>query len=72
MAAFPLAPLFAVINSVIELRIDTYNMVAQLRRPVAQRISNKNTIIDEIMKLLTYAAVITNVSVGYIAFEMTN
>ena len=37
VAAFPLAPLFAAINNVIEIRLDAYKYVTQNRRPVAQR-----------------------------------
>ena len=37
VAAFPLAPLFALINSVVELRVDAINFVCQFRRPIASR-----------------------------------
>jgi len=37
VAAFPLAPLFALINNIIEIRLDAYKYVTQYKRPVAQR-----------------------------------
>lgn len=37
VAAFPLAPLCALINNVIEIRIDANKFVTQLRRPMAAR-----------------------------------
>lgn len=46
----------------MELRVDSYKIVTQLRRPVAQRMTNNYNIIYEIMKLITYLAVVSNVS----------
>lgn len=37
VAAFPLGPLFALLNNVIEIRCDANKFVTQLRRPMAQR-----------------------------------
>ena len=37
VAAFPLAPLFAMLNCVMEIRVDAVNFVCQFRRPIAQR-----------------------------------
>ena len=37
VAAFPLAPLCALLNNVIEIRLDAYKFVTQWRRPVANR-----------------------------------
>ncbi|XP_068760647.1 anoctamin-4-like [Montipora capricornis] len=37
VAAFPLAPLFAMLNCVMEIRVDAVNFVCQFRRPVARR-----------------------------------
>lgn len=37
VAAFPLAPLFALLNNVIEIRLDAYKFITTLRRPVALR-----------------------------------
>ena len=37
VAAFPLAPLFALVNNILEMRVDSNKMVTQLRRPLAHR-----------------------------------
>ena len=37
VAAFPLAPLFAWLNNIVEIRLDAVNFVMNFRRPVAQR-----------------------------------
>lgn len=37
VAAFPLAPLFALINNIIEIRLDAYKFVTLWRRPLAER-----------------------------------
>ena len=37
VAAFPLAPLFALLNNIIEIRLDAYKLVTQFKRPVSGR-----------------------------------
>lgn len=37
VAAFPLAPLFALINNIVEIRLDAYKFVTQWKRPMAAR-----------------------------------
>ncbi|XP_029290082.1 anoctamin-1 isoform X2 [Cottoperca gobio] len=37
VASFPLAPLFALLNNIIEIRLDAKKFVSELRRPVAAR-----------------------------------
>ena len=37
VSAFPLAPMFALLNSVCELRVDAINFVDQFRRPTPTR-----------------------------------
>ncbi|KAJ6217834.1 hypothetical protein RDWZM_008991 [Blomia tropicalis] len=59
VSAFPLAPLFALINNVFEIRLDARKMIKTYRRPVAQRVKNIGIwyrILDTICKL----SVITN------------
>ncbi|XP_076445347.1 anoctamin-1-like isoform X2 [Babylonia areolata] len=36
-AAFPLAPLFALLNNVMEIRVDASKFITQLRRPIADK-----------------------------------
>ena len=37
VAALPLAPLFALLNNWVEIRLDAFKFVVVLRRPVAER-----------------------------------
>ena len=37
VAAFPLAPLFALLNNIAEIRVDAVNFVYNFRRPVPRR-----------------------------------
>lgn len=37
VAAFPLGPLFALLNSIVEIRVDAINFVSQFRRPDSTR-----------------------------------
>ena len=37
VSAFPLAPLFAFLNNIVEVRLDAYKFVTQVRRPIAAR-----------------------------------
>nr|XP_026484486.1 anoctamin-1 isoform X4 [Vanessa tameamea] len=59
VAAFPLAPLFALINNVLEMRLDAKKFLTCYRRPVPQRVSDIGVwyrILDSIGKL----SIITN------------
>ncbi|ERL87846.1 hypothetical protein D910_05234, partial [Dendroctonus ponderosae] len=60
VAAFPLAPLCALINNVAEIRLDAYKMVTQARRPLAERVEDIGAWYG-ILKAITYAAVVSNV-----------
>jgi anoctamin-1 len=37
VSAFPLAPLFALINNIFEIRLDAKKIISAFKRPVAQR-----------------------------------
>lgn len=61
VAAFPLAPFFALLNNVFEMRLDAKKLLIMYRRPVGQRVIDIGIwyrILDSISKL----SVITNVS----------
>ena len=61
VAAFPLAPFFALLNNVFETRLDAKKLLTMYRRPVGQRVRDIGIwyrILDSISKL----SVITNVS----------
>ena len=61
VAAFPLAPFFALANNIFEIRIDSDKMVSDLRRPVADRAQDIG-IWFKILEAITKIAVISNVS----------
>lgn len=37
VASFPLAPLFALLNNIIEIRLDAKKYVTEVRRPIAAK-----------------------------------
>ncbi|XP_053689725.1 anoctamin-1 isoform X4 [Sabethes cyaneus] len=60
VAAFPLAPVFALMNNILEMRLDAKKLLTFYRRPVSQRVRDIGIwyrILDSIGKL----SVITNV-----------
>ncbi|XP_071037378.1 anoctamin-5-like isoform X3 [Parasteatoda tepidariorum] len=59
VAAFPLAPLFALLNNIVEIRLDAYKYVTQLRRPLSARVPNIGAW-QTILKGLSVFAVISN------------
>lgn len=61
MAAFPLAPVFAILNNWLEIRLDAQKFVCELRRPVAERAQDIGVWFD-ILEIIAQFAVITNVS----------
>ena len=61
VAAFPLGPLFALINNMIEIRVDAYKFVVLYRRSLAQKVQDIGIwypILESVVKL----SVIVNVS----------
>ena len=61
VAAFPLAPLFALLNNWVEIRLDAQKFVCETRRAVAERAENIG-IWFTIMEMIAQLAVISNVS----------
>ncbi|KAI0228976.1 Anoctamin-4 [Lamellibrachia satsuma] len=59
VAAFPLAPFFALLNNIIEIRLDAYKFVTVWKRPVALRTESIG-IWFGILKSVSYFAVLTN------------
>ncbi|XP_017770278.1 PREDICTED: anoctamin-4-like [Nicrophorus vespilloides] len=59
VAAFPLAPLCALLNNIAEIRLDAYKMVTQARRPLAERVEDIGAWYG-ILRVITYAAVVSN------------
>lgn len=62
VAAFPLGPFFALINNMIEIRVDAYKFVVLYRRPLAQKAQDIGIwypILESVVKL----SVVVNVCV---------
>lgn len=57
-----MAPLFALVNNWVEVRLDAQKFVCEYRRPVAQRAQDIG-IWFTILEVITYLAVISNVSI---------
>jgi hypothetical protein len=65
VAAFPLAPLCALLNNIAEIRLDAYKMVTQARRPLAERSEDIGAWYG-ILRAITYTAVVSNVIITII------
>ncbi|XP_042204998.1 anoctamin-4-like isoform X1 [Homarus americanus] len=59
VAAFPLAPIFALLNNIVEIRLDAYKYLTKCRRPRSERIQDIG-IWFGILKGITYFSVFTN------------
>uniref|UniRef100_A0A3Q0S5D4 Anoctamin n=1 Tax=Amphilophus citrinellus TaxID=61819 RepID=A0A3Q0S5D4_AMPCI len=59
VAAFPLAPLFALLNNWAEIRLDAHKFVCEYRRPVAERAQNIGVWFN-ILEALSHLSVIAN------------
>ncbi|XP_072758394.1 anoctamin-4 isoform X3 [Anoplolepis gracilipes] len=59
VAAFPLAPIFALLNNIAEIRLDAYKMVKEARRPLAERVADIGAWFG-ILRGITYVAVVSN------------
>jgi len=64
VAAFPLAPFFAFLNNVVEIRLDGYKWITQMRRPLAERVEDIGAWYG-ILQGITYTSVVTNVCCYY-------
>ncbi|CAF0918307.1 unnamed protein product [Rotaria sordida] len=59
VAAFPLAPLFALLNNILEIRFDAWKLLTRYRRPVLHKAANIG-IWTAILSSISYFAVLTN------------
>ena len=71
VAAFPLAPFFALANNIFEIRIDSDKIVCDLRRPVAHRAQDIG-IWFGILSAVAKIAVISNVSIIWVSSTYIN
>ncbi|XP_052279240.1 anoctamin-4-like isoform X4 [Dreissena polymorpha] len=62
VAAFPLAPFFALLNNIIEIRLDAYKFVTQWKRPLALR-SQDIGIWFGILQGISALAVVSNAAI---------
>ncbi|KAG0253841.1 Anoctamin-7 [Mortierella polycephala] len=68
VVAFPVAPIFALLNNVLEIRVDAYKLLTQHRRPISQAAQDIGSW-GSILMLLTHVSVFTNAIL--IAFQST-
>jgi anoctamin-1 len=67
VSAFPLAPLFALLNNIFEMRLDASKLLTFYRRPVGQRVLGIGIWYD-ILDVLGKLAVLSNVSYFFFSF----
>ena len=58
VAAFPLAPLIALITNLIEIRIDAINMIKAYRRPIAYKSEGIGVWYDILVTLTTVSTLL--------------
>ena len=61
VVAFPLGPLFAFLNNIIEIRIDAFKVLTQLKKPLPKRAQDIGIWLS-ILNAISKIGVITNVS----------
>lgn len=61
VASFPLAPLLALLNNIIEIRVDAWKLTTQYRRPVAAK-AHSIGVWQDILNGMAVLSVATNVS----------
>ncbi|XP_029904048.1 anoctamin-5b isoform X2 [Myripristis murdjan] len=59
VASFPLAPLLALCNNILEIRVDAWKFTTQFRRPVASKARNIGAW-QEILNVVAILSVVTN------------
>ena len=62
MVAFPLGPLFALLNNIMEIRIDAFKVLTQLKRPLPKKAQDIGIWLP-ILNAISKIGVITNVSI---------
>jgi hypothetical protein len=60
VVAFPLAPLFAFLNNIIEIRVDAFKVLTQLKRPLPKKAQDIGIWLP-ILNALSRVGVIVNV-----------
>jgi hypothetical protein len=65
LVTYRLAPLFALFNNLIELRLDAWKFLSKYKRPIPFKASDIG-IWSDIISAISYLAVLTNVSLFYL------
>lgn len=65
VAAFPLAPLLALLNNILEIRSDAINFVVNYRRPTAERAQNIGAWFDVLNSIATAAVVLNSFLIAF-------
>ncbi|XP_044042470.1 anoctamin-2b isoform X5 [Siniperca chuatsi] len=66
VASFPLAPLFALLNNIIEIRLDAKKFVTELRRPVAVRAKDIGIWYNILSGMGKFSVIINLPSLGFL------
>jgi len=66
---FPLAPLFAFINNLFEIRVDAFKLCFGFKRPFPERAENIG-IASEILTFMSYMAIVTNTGIIFVTTNM--
>ncbi|XP_026095286.1 anoctamin-5-like [Carassius auratus] len=69
VASFPLAPLLALMNNILEVRVDAWKFTTQCRRPVAAKAQGIGAW-DEILNMIAVFSVVTNAVIVSFTSEM--
>lgn len=69
VASFPLAPLLALMNNILEVRVDAWKLTTQFRRPVAAKAHSIGAW-DEILNMIAVFSVVTNAFIVAFTSEM--
>ncbi|XP_063293984.1 anoctamin-5 isoform X2 [Pelobates fuscus] len=59
VASFPLAPLLALLNNILEIRVDSWKLTTQFRRPIASK-AHSIGVWQEILNGMAVLSVVTN------------
>lgn len=60
VASFSLGPLCALINNLIEQRIDAKKFLVMFRRPICRKVCDLEAF-EQVFKIISYIAIVTNV-----------
>lgn len=70
VASFPLAPLLALFNNILEVRVDAWKFTTQFQRPVAAKARNIGAW-EEILNVVAILSVVTNVKTNSFHFRIS-